>query len=121
MKRSKKGYITAVTELSRVEEFAVAFGDVVEGEADRLLGDSRVSLVEDSVIAMCEVMAAEVHEVEADHRETAAFIEVLHENERKRKMGTERSSDCRRSAWLHIFSSLELSRRERLTCRRTKM
>lgn len=121
MKRSKKGYITAVTELFHVEEFAVAFGDIVEGEADRLLGDSRVSFVEDAMIAMCEVMAAEMHEVEADHRETAAFIEVLHENEKKRKRGTERSSDCRRSAWFHILSSLELSRRERLTCRRTKM
>lgn len=122
MKRTRKGYITAVTEFLLVEELAVALGDIVEGEANRLLGDSRVSLVENAVIAMREVMAAEMHEVEADHRETAALIEVLNKNKKKkREMGTERSSDCRRSACFHILSSLELSRRERLTCKRTKM
>ena len=84
MKRTRKGYITAVTEFLLVEELAVALGDIVEGEANRLLGDSRVSLVENAVIAMREVMAAEMHEVEADHRETAALIEVLNKNKKKK-------------------------------------
>ena len=85
MKRTRKGYITAVTEFLLVEELAVALGDIVEGEANRLLGDSRVSLIENAVIAMREVMAAEMHEVEADHRETAALIEVLNKNKKKKK------------------------------------
>lgn len=78
MKRPEKGYVAAGAELLFVEKRVLVAGNVVERKPNRLLGDPRVSLVENAVVAMREVMAAEVDEVEADHRETVAFVVVLH-------------------------------------------